>query len=555
MFTLDTMHITSLLFASLICGFTILAFYGFAKNSISLLKGFVFLPVALCALSIFFPYSVIEIMIYFLFIMGLSMGIYKLRNLEPTILFNTIKVHFSKASRVEKFLIVFLFFHILSTLVGATVFGGQGTIVDAMTYHVGAPKEWSLHLGGPKLNVNNPESLTGSYFEYIQYSIFIIFKPLFLYLKSLDRTHYEFLACTLLLQAQLLTSLFGAVFIPFLISRIFKNKSYFVYLVIIMLLGMKNMTWIWRTAKNDAYPLFCALLAFYNLKKFYSSKRLSLVVFESFFILGVGLGAKMTNFYPMVAILGYLFIKYYTEISKLLSTHASKIKALSISALAGLTALLPFLLRNYLETGNPLFPTESSFFPNIYLTDATAAFHKLYSDPTTWDFAILKLQNLFKANPALIMIVFASFVLGLWKESIFFILLSILISKITGQKFMWRQISMLLFFVVFWVNILFDRYDGMTFKHKTKFTTFIFCLFIVFSQFKPERLVKYPKRKYFNTLSTIMPKQYYAWDRQLKENLKYKDDKNHLTNDSSYFSRFPHLNLTDSREELRTYYK
>jgi hypothetical protein len=153
------------------------------------------------------------------------------------------------------------------------------------------------------------------------------------------------------------------------------------------------------------------------------------------------------------------------------------------------------------------------------------------------------------------MIVFASFVLGLWKESIFFILLSILISKITGQKFMWRQISMLLFFVVFWVNILFHRYDGMTFKHKTKFTTFIFCLFIVFSQFKPERLVKYPKRKYFKTLSTIMPKQYYAWDRQLKENLKYKDDKNHLTNDSSYFSRFPHLNLTDSREELRTYYK
>ena len=114
---------------------------------------------------------------------------------------------------------------------------------------------------------------------------------------------------------------------------------------------------------------------------------------------------------------------------------------------------------------------------------------------------------------------------------------------------------MWLFFVILWAEQIYQAYRGLDLKYKKRWTYAIVVIVVLLSQFKPERLFKYPDRYYFQAMKEIMPTQYYAWDRQLKENIKYRNERGHLTNDSSYFSRFPHLNLTDSLEKYRTYYK
>ncbi len=551
MLTLDTYHIVPLILAVFITFTLYFSYWGLSKKGL-FLESFCLFPIIICAVSIFTPFVAVKILTYIVLLYGIFNGIRKLCSISLKEHCRDFLKYYRNSKTREKFLIWFCVIHILSGIIGATVLGGEGAVVDAMTYHLGAPKEWALFLDGPKLSLINPESLTGSYYEYLLYPLFLVAKPLYEYLAPLSHTGHELLSYTLLLSGQLFSVAIAMLFIPRVLLSLYRNKMTLFYIILITILGMKGMNWVWKTAKNDAFPLLCCLVSYRYLLCNYKNSvgSLSRTILVSFLILGVGLGAKMTNLYPMLFILTYMFFSNIHLLRREFSS-GEIVKYTSIAAGAGLLALFPFLLRNFLETSNPFYPTSSFLFKNIYLTDATEAFHKLYSHPTTWENSFEKLQRLFVYSPGFILITVVSLYFKKWKEVIFFTFSMLVISKITGERFMWRQISMIIFFIVIWGRLLFNYWE----RNKSEMPKYcgrvIVILVLAVSQFKPERLFKYPVRHYFEVVRDVMPRNYTGWNEQLKENLDHRGEEDFYSNYSSYYSRFRHLNLTDSRPEFR----
>ncbi len=546
---LSSLHITSLLMALLGVIVYYASYFGISKKNF-FFESLISSSFILCFISILLPYLVVLTLVYILFIIGLFLSVMKFRELDLNKKYSSFKSYFVNAKKFEKYLIIFCALHILSGVIGTTVLSSQGTIIDAMTYHLGGPKEWALFLDGPKLSTINPEALTASYYEYLVYPLFLLLKPLYVYLTPLKSTSFEFLNYSVLVWGQLFSGVIGLLFVPKLIWDLFKNKMNYFYFLLILTLGMRGMNWVWKTAKNDAFPLFCTLVAYRFFNKYYKSKDDTKIIFFTFFFLGIGLGAKMTNLYPMILILIYIFIENFNKIKKSYNLKEILIQ-IGVAGAGGLVALMPFLLRNIIETSNPFFPTTSTVFENLYLTDAVDAFHKLYSYPTNWATAFMKLKSLYIDSPGFILITVISLYLKKWKQPLFFFISILFISKITGERFMWRQVSMIIFFVIIWGESLFDIFINTKNKMPKYTVHIITILVLVLSQFKPERLIRYPYKFYFEQTGTVMARNYYAWTEQLEENLKHRIDKNFISNYSSYLSRFRHLNVTDSREEFR----
>lgn len=560
MFTLNSLHITSLFFALATTFLIITAFAGLTKSKMSFMLLLVFFPYTLCLLSLFIPQSIIQYATYGFYIFGLFCWIYKIFTCH--LKKNFVKYHnlYTRAPIVEKLIIIFIFVHMLSSMLDGTIIRGEGSIIDAMTYHLGSPKEWSLFTNGPHLNLNNPVTLTASYFEYIQYSVFLLFKPLYIYLAPLKETHHEFLSYTLLISAQLFTAIFGNILIPLLIFEIFKNKKYFAYVAILFVFGLKDLNWIWKTAKNDAFPLYCTLLAYLLLIRYFpkdkDTNKKNIIVFTSFTTLGIALGAKVTNIYALLPISVAVAVLNYKLLLAILKSKAELIQLIFIALIGGMAGILPYLARNYLETGNPFFPTDSSLFPNVYYSDNEVLIHHTYSMPTTWTHAIEKIIRLFRANPGIILLTFFSFLFRQWKIPILFFLMIIFISKMTGQKFAWRQISTLIFLFIIWGEVLFNKYITFQSKWRKHISYAIIILVIALSQFKPERLFKHPAKYWQQTIDETMEKSFYAWKNIISDNIQQRDSKKFISHiGSGYLSRFPFMCLNDTREEFRTYYE
>tara|TARA_R110000868_G_scaffold153644_11_gene379204 strand:+ start:13334 stop:14944 length:1611 start_codon:yes stop_codon:yes gene_type:complete len=525
-----------------------MAFWGVSKKGY-FFESFIAFSCILCFLSILLPFNSVVLLINLVFAFGLIAGFMKIRSLALTDKVAQFKSYFSSANRFEKFLICFCIAHILSGLVGTTVLGGEGAVIDAMTYHLGGPKEWALFLNGPKLNLLNPETLTASYYEYLIYPLFILLKPVYAHLTPLETTSFEFLNYTVLIWGQIFSGVIGLIFIPKLVWDLCKKNMMYFYLILILILGLKGMNWVWITAKNDAFPLFCTLVAARFFLRNFEKRNDVLVIFLSFFFLGVGLGAKMTNIYPMVLILIYMFVRNLDTIKAKFNWNYT-LKLIFVAAGSGLIALLPFFLRNFIETSNPFYPTSSAFFENIYLTDSIEAVHKLYSHPTTWTIAFEKLKRLYVHSPGFILITVVSLCFKRWKEPLIFLLSMVLISKITGERFLWRQISMIIFFIIIWGESLFNIFMQYRERLPKYAGHAIVILILGLSQFKPERFTKYPTRHYFVKISSVMPHNYHAWSEQLQENLDNRENRNYTSKHSSYHSRFRHLSPTDARAEF-----
>jgi len=558
MFTLSSYHLLSLVLAAVFSASIITAFLGFARNQLQFFLYLAIYPFLLCLISLIIPQSATQLLVYSLYICGLVLGIYKLLlKFNWRIHYHKYSAVFFKLSNEQKFLVIFTAAHVLSTFIGSTIFRGEGDIVDAMTYHLGSPKEWALYLGGAKLNVNNPETLTAGYFEYIQYSIFLIVKPLYIYLKPLQSSHHEFLSYTLLVNAQLLTAFISVVLIPLIILKLFRERWVLACLTILLIYGMKDLTWTWHTAKNDAYPLYCALLSFLYLLEHQDSPRKILPVFITFMILGIAIGTKITNIYPIFPLLVFLLVLNLPKIKSGTRDYKDLPTLIIAAAVGGFVGLMPFLTRNLIETGNPFYPTDSALFPNQYLSDTVAIMHKRYSFPTTWPVAFLKIKTLFWNNPSILLILITSIVLKQWNYPLFFLVLIVVISKITGELFSWRQISTLIFLFIIWIAHLFDTIIHLKLRYKKQLSYTLVILILILSQFKPERFFKYPLRHYLVTCEESISRKYYAWDRQFKENLQYRETDGHVSVSEygSYFSRFPFVSTAESRPELRTYYK
>src|SRR5690606_35059189 len=143
----------------------------------------------------------------------------------------------------------------------------------------------------PKLSKINPESLTASYYEYLIYPLFLLLKPLYSYLAPQDSTAFEFLNYTVMLWGQMFSGVIGFIFIPKILWDIYKSKREYFFLILLLILGLKGMNWIWVTAKNDSFPLFCILVSYRFFIKSPKYANQVLVTFFSFFLLGIGLGA------------------------------------------------------------------------------------------------------------------------------------------------------------------------------------------------------------------------------------------------------------------------
>ncbi len=545
---LSSLHIESLLLAIIGVTLYLIAFWGFSKKDY-FFESMIAFSTILCFISIFIPFSFIVILINCIFAFGVILSLKKMKSLDIGSKVSHFKNYFKSASRFEKILICFCGIHILSGLVGTTVLGGEGAVIDAMTYHLGGPKEWALFLEGPKLNLLNPETLTASYYEYLVYPLFILLKPVYTHLTPLETTSFEFLNYTVLVWGQIFSGFIGLIFIPKLVFDLCKNKMMYFYLILILILGLKGMNWVWITAKNDAFPLFCTLVAARYFLRNFEKRNDAQVIFLSFFFLGVGLGAKMTNLYPMLLILIYMFVQNIKVIRVKYNCNHT-IKLILVAAGSGFIALLPFLLRNFVETSNPFYPTSSAFFENKYLTDSIEAVHKLYSHPTTWEIAFEKLKKLYLHSPGFILITVVSLYFKRWKEPLIFLLSMVLISKITGERFLWRQISMIIFFIIIWGESLFNIFMQNREKLPKYAGHVIVILILGLSQFKPERFTKYPTRHYFETISSVMPYNYHAWSEQLEENLENREDEGYTSKLSSYHSRFRHISPTDARAEF-----
>jgi hypothetical protein len=553
MFNLESSHLSALIPAIIFVSFMLVAYRGLVKSTLGFLMTICLIPIVYCTVSLFLPFKLVWILNYIVYGAGFIIGAIRVARFDWVQNYKKVKNYFIECEKWEKFTIVFCVLHMGSMLIGSTVFHGQGNLIDAMAYHLGAPKEWAIYLEGVHLNPNNPEAFTASYFEYIQYSVFLLVRPLYTYLLPLKEMYHEYLLYVLLLSAQIFSALIGSVFIPLLAFKLFGKEKKLGYLLIVVILSLKGINWTWRTAKNDAFSLYCALVAYYYFKSFFSeNKERYKTIFISFLILAIGLGSKLTNLYPMVAILVFLFVDNYKKYIRDKYSNVELLKMIIWAAVTGIIGLLPFLIRNYVESGNPLYPTGSKTFPNIYLADKMLEIHKNFSHPTTWHNAWEKLVMLFRANTMLIPIALLSLYLKRLKELFFFVFVSFVISKITGSLFVWRQVSMLIFFIAIWVVKLYSDYIFKNLKWKKRLSYLLIFVVIGLAQFKPERFVKYPVRHYGKTLGEVLPKQYYAMDELLKENMENRLDREFLTNYNSYFSRFNHLNLADSREEHRT---
>jgi len=554
MFTLQSPHIFGLVISLILSILFVVVFSGYQSQKRSIYAILVIFPFSLCLISIILPFKIVWVLNYLFYTVGLFLGIKKLFKFNFKCFFNKFIQYFLSFTKLEKFLFIFLSINILSSLIASTSFTGQGSIIDAMTYHLGAPKEWALVTNGPHLNTNNPESFTAAYFEYIQYSIVMLFRPIYQLLVPLQKTHHEFLSYVLLLNGQILCAILGYILIPFLIFKTFTKKMLHTLIVLILIYGFKNLNWTWQFAKNDAFPFFCILYSYYYFKNNILIKNHKNIIFVTFLTMGIGLGAKFTNIYPMLFILIYLFIENLNLIKITIKDFSNRklIKYTLIAAGSGIVGLLPLLLRNYLETGNPFFPTSTSIFPNIYLTDATETMHKLYSYPTSWNIAFTKFIKFYKSNPGIFVLSIFSLFFKEWKKPLFLSLLIIILAKITGEMFLWRQTSMIFLFFIIWTNQLLLVFKDQRYSLNKYLQYFLLFLLLIFAQFKPERLIKFPSKYYFVSMKQTMKNNYYAWDKQLNENLLHRNEKDFYTNYTSYFSRFPHLNPTDSREEFRT---
>ncbi len=549
MFTLSSSHFLSLVLASLFAISIHFSLMGFTKTVEKHFLFFILFPFMLMGLSLFLSNTILIPLSYFIFFFGLFKFFLKKIPVIPSY------------SKKEWWLIWLSSLFLLTFLIESSVFKNLGNIQDAMVYHLGGPKEWALHLGGAKFNPNNPISYTTSYFDYYYYYFFLLAKPLITLTQGMGTTNYEFILYTLLLSAQMFSGIIAVTMLTYLILKLASKAGLglYKYLVLVFIFGLRLYTWTWFLPKNDTYPILCYLMAvdlfvtYYILKNENNDPK---PLFFSFLLIGIGTASKLTNAYVVVFSLLFFLCAYFKELKSYLKSITIK-KAFGIAIMAMGLGVSLFLLRNGLQTGNPLYPTAKFGFMNTYLSDY-ADRPELYSDPTTWANAFVKIRLHFFDHPQLILILLAALFFKPRSLTIFYIAAVIYMAKQTGPMYNFRMTSSLLVIALIIIVLLLKELKKKKWFN-TKPFSYIFILFIIFfSKVQIEKFIKYPVRHYSLTTGEVIREHYLNWDKLIETNLTHKNDSQYIFAPEYetflYFSRFPSVSLYDSVPEHRVDY-
>lgn len=549
MFTIDNLHIVSLIIA-LFFSITIhVSFLGIGKNLINSALIIILLPFFLMGGSLIFPQIFISSFSYILYFGGLALF------LKQFPFFITVPLNiFKNYSNNEKWFFAFTFLYLFSFFMSSTFIDSHGLIQDSLVYHLQGPKEWALYLNGAKFNPNNPIVYTTSYYEYLYYYFFLILKPIFTYSASLPNTSFEFSIYTMLLIAQVFSSLIAYVYIPIMITRLSSPLGIYRFLPIFFVFGIRMITWTWPLSKNDIYPFLCYLTAVLIFYTHYIMNQNNLKIFPlllSFFLIGVGTAAKLTNAHVVLISLLFLLVFYRSLLNSLFQKYGL-IKITSLTALAIILGCSLFLLRNFLETGNPFYPTAKFGFPNIYLSDY-ADRPELYSEPAGLANAVHKFTDFFKTQFTLTLLLIFGLFLNVRKISLLIFFSFGLMSSLTGTMYYYRMTNSLLILISLFFILFFIEFRS---KYKLKHKEIFLSVFVIaFSYFQIEKIIKIPKKYYFEPIHHVLERSVEYWPTILNDNITHYSDPNYVFSPQKeifpFFSRFPFISQYDTVEMYR----
>ncbi len=549
MFDLSLPFIYNSLLAFAISTIVLLSIAGYTKNHKQYLISLAIFPFAIFIISHIFPKIVLQYALYPFYLTGLVL--FALKRCRPicTEYLPLLKKQSLSLGKLEKFVGGFLLLYIAINWMRATV---PGSLIDSMSYHMGAPKEWTLFSSGPSFNPSNPGTFLACYFEYFYYAIFLPFKPLMEYLRFLPTDGFEYFSMVMLMLGQYISSFFGIILIPFLILKLFAKQRLFSFFLILFILGLRDINWSWTSPKNEPLPLYYALLGWYCLKEYLPLfPRHKNIWFFSFAIIGIGLGVKLTNVYVLLPALLFLALINYKTILKY--PRKDLVNTLLLIGLAWAITILPLLVRNYLETGNPIFPIPNPLFTTDYAAAPFLAECSRYSAGSNLTATINKLGVLYKSLPALSVFVLLSLVFATRSYALFFLALTFFLAKKTGDVGNWRYFPTLIFFLAIWAEEFFTAIQKSKFKKPILYTLAITTL--AFSHFEIERVFKYPKKYLSKTTKEVILSEA-PWKEFLpvyESNLKNYNRKNYVVDmyHGHYYSRFPFIDYEASNPKIR----
>lgn len=553
---LDSLHLTSLTISLIFSLLLHASLLGYSKNWRTNFILIALFPFILMGLTLILPQWPIQIIAYGFFIAGIGLFARQIpmhsRNVQQK---------WTSISGKEKWCVSLLGIYLFSFFMTATIIKDSGGIQDALVYHLAGPKEWALYLNGAKFNPNNPIAYTASYFEYFYYYIILILKPIYVKWQSLPTTQYEFLSYTIVLTAQIFIGIFALLHVPLLIIRISSSIGIYKYLAVVFIYGLRLLTWSWMLPKNDIFPLFCYLISLEIFIRHYveknSNSNWSALALAAL-VAGIGTASKLTNAYILIFSLLFLVSFYYRETTEF--TKGIKIpKAILIVGLGLFVGSIIFLVRNFLQTGNPFYPIDKFGFENIYLS-AYAYRPNLYYMPIHWGSALLKIKAHILDQPQLLIILFIALFSKARSLSLFYVFTVVFMAKQNGRLFAYRMTVIYLVLALILFILIIKEQQRFKFLRVNKVVIGLIVLStIIFSKFQPEKLIKYPITHYGQEIGFLIKDKVNFWEMILKDNLENTGNKNYVFFPEKeifpFFSRFPFVSRYDSVPQYRYEYK
>lgn len=200
---------------------------------------------------------------------------------------------------------------------------------DAMNYHMYAPVLWAKY-GLLHFNAFQSSHYQGTLFEILLSFIFKFWRP-----ETIEQRESFFIF------VQALSCFVGFLLIPLFLVQNFLRRFALatVFLILCCYYGGEYLSWAFQFAKNDVWACGAFLIGVFS---------------PSFWLqvlgLGIAVGIKPTYFFGVAA---YILIRRLSD--KNYSKKLFFMQSLSVGLFLGFV-----FLRNYLATGNPIFPQPSS---------------------------------------------------------------------------------------------------------------------------------------------------------------------------------------------------
>lgn len=319
---------------------------------------------------------------------------------------------------------------------------------DAMNYHMYAPLMW-VQYGFFYFNYFQTGHYQGALFEWLMTLVFKLYTPETLEQKTQFFIFVQFLSATV-----------GFLFIPLFLIKTFSSQISLraVFLILCIYYGCEYLNWSAQFAKNDVWACGAFLAGVFSPVMWLQ-------------VLGLGLAVGIKATYVFGALL-FIVISYF-----------SHRRSLGLTIWSGLSVCFFFALlivRNFLGTGNPLYPQHSPLGaqPSNYRLD----YYNRFAGRSSIEEVLNKLTQLIKYNPGVLVLIVT--VLGyltwrylpasarksitlsrfdIWKLA--FILLPLPTLFHTGPDLEWRTFSGLVYVALFYAVIVLDELKFFEFKH------------------------------------------------------------------------------------------